>query len=662
VQGIQPGDLTIAMKVQCKGCDEHVHPEGVKDTDWVTVAEDWNQEQLYARAGLTAAVNRPDAKQADGSPVQWRVLVSPQAGAVQARLNFSSDPATSDGGYAAGRGGDPPPKLHAYDVANTDVFADLNPFFADAADRFSTVDPRQVIAGTRSLAGIRTLVLADGLLPGYTGLYAGEPAIPGGAPTPGFEFASSGPTAPGQGASSCSRTAANVQHSKEFTINPGDGNAAMSAVLAWETPGDYDIYAQRREGADWKDVKAGTSGDLAGEQVEVPFPQAGLWRFEVVNCIGTDPGWTGKVTFTAQPAPSDSAYTVSEKDRWMGELLPWLRRGGRLVLTDAGLRGLQEVTSIPATAVKRQAVYAGQVSFTRDVNGDGKIDEPDTLSDPLARNVKQPGARFNAGVRRQTYEPTPLGFAIQDETGGDESNARQFDVDVKAFKDAGGRTVATSADAQTRTAQPVPTRVALGELPVGKGTVRVAGGLLPQPETKHDHPLGVEAHALTYTGYILLCNLIDADCRATPDKARAVGGGRCVDRRSPVSVINRRSLRATRRGISLRGRTSDRGCRARGRGLVRRVYVAVYRPVKRGCRYLQANGRLSARRRCNRPILLRAKAKAGYSVAWSFSRRTARRVRFLRGRYAVWVVGRDAAGNQERGRARARRMTYRLRR
>jgi hypothetical protein len=130
-------------------------------------------------------------------------------------------------------------------------------------------------------------------------------------------------------------------------------------------------------------------------------------------------------------------------------------------------------------------------------------------------------------------------------------------------------------------------------------------------------------------------------------------GARCRDRSAPVSAITRRSVRTLRTRLTLSGTSRDRGCGARGAGAVRRVSVAIYRPVARGCRYLQANGRLSARRRCNRPILLRAAGLA----RWRFTKR----VRLPRGRYGVWVVGRDAVGNQERGRARARRASFVLR-
>ncbi len=512
LQGIQPADLTITMRVQCRRCEPH-DPESDK---WITVAEDWNQAQLYARAGLTAAVNHPDPA------ADWRVVVDPQAGAVSARVEFSSATATSDGGYTTKGASGSPPRLRAYDVANTDVFGDLNQFIESRRERFAPVDPREVIAGRASLDKLETLVLADSLLPGYTGLYAGEPARASGPPTEGFEFASSGPSAPGQGPTSCARTPANSQWSPEFTIEPDDGNAAMNAEINWELPGDYDIFAQRREAdGTWKDVKGGTSFALNSERVEVPFPDAGTWRIEVVNCSAVDSQWKGRVSFTALPAPPSSAYTVAEKDAWAAELRRWVAAGGRLVLTDGALRGLSEVTPVPATAVNRQTVYAGQVAFDKDGESDG-----DTLDHPLADDVDQPGARFNEGMRRQTFEPTPLGFAIQDRLGDDSASARQYDVDIAEFEKAKGTVAATSADAGTRRAEAVLDRVTVGEIPVGEGFVRVAGALLPQPETAHDHPLGLEPYALTYTGSILLCNLLDAECGVKPQSSDEKHEGR----------------------------------------------------------------------------------------------------------------------------------------
>jgi hypothetical protein len=147
-------------------------------------------------------------------------------------------------------------------------------------------------------------------------------------------------------------------------------------------------------------------------------------------------------------------------------------------------------------------VYAGQIAFA-----DADADD-DTLDDPLARDVDQDGARYGSGKRRQTFEPTPLGFSIQDAGGSNESHARQYDVDKVRFKAAGGRVAGSSVDAGAGDASPVFGRVTLGEIPLGAGTVRVAGSLLPQASEEYDHTLGLEPYAVTYTGYIVARNLL----------------------------------------------------------------------------------------------------------------------------------------------------------
>jgi hypothetical protein len=154
--------------------------------------------------------------------------------------------------------------------------------------------------------------------------------------------------------------------------------------------------------------------------------------------------------------------------------------------------------------VSPTTVYAGQIAFAK------SADEP-TVEDPLAAGLSQRGMRFNTDMRRQMYEPTPLGFAIQtqDSSGGDASFAVQWDVDRNVFEKAGGRTVGTSADGGARDAKAVFDRVTLGELKLGKGQVRIAGALLPQPTEKYDHPQGLEPHAVTTGGYLVFRNLLE---------------------------------------------------------------------------------------------------------------------------------------------------------
>jgi hypothetical protein len=106
----------------------------------------------------------------------------------------------------------------------------------------------------------------------------------------------------------------------------------------------------------------------------------------------------------------------------------------------------------------------------------------------------------------------------------------------------------------------------------------------------------------------------------------------CTDRTAPSTRIA--VARVRRRRLEVSGTALDRGCST---GFT--VDVAVARAAGRGrCRFVGADGRLSAPRPCRRPVLLRAQG----STAWTA------RLRLPRGRYRVTARGRDAAGNKER--------------
>jgi hypothetical protein len=160
-------------------------------------------------------------------------------------------------------------------------------------------------------------------------------------------------------------------------------------------------------------VSNSAAGSTDHEEVVVPDPQPGDYVIYVDNYAAPDPTWTGSVSFTAHAAQPDTGtgdFTTAEKDAWFDKLRAYVEGGGNLVLTDGALRALPELTGVPASAVARQTVYAGQMAFATGAS-------QTTLDDPLVRGVDQEGARFNAGMPRQTYEPTPLGFAIQNAAG-----------------------------------------------------------------------------------------------------------------------------------------------------------------------------------------------------------------------------------------------------
>jgi Zinc carboxypeptidase len=671
LQGIGAG--VVSLKLQCKGCDEH---PGVDEGDeWITVQEDFNQSPVYLQSGVTVAMNRPQAFKKDGTPVEWRAVLEADIAGTPLPLgkmdvHFTQGRATTDGAT----GGSDPAELRGYDVANTDFFGDLNRFIAADGDKFGAIDPRKVIAGEQSLSGLRSLVLADDPLPGYTGAYKGEAGngAATGPRTQDITFSSSA-SLPGAGSG-----LPGTYEDKEFTIGPNDLNGSMKVRIEWAlAANDFDLFLYRKESdGSLTEIANSGSSTTTAEEVNVPDPAPGDYVVRVDNWAAADPSWTGTISFTDGTPAQDTGsgtYTTAEKDAFFAKLKAWVQDGGNLVLTDGALRAIGELTDVSGSKVRRQTVYAGQTAFAK---GDG--DGQDTLADPLAANVDQPGSRFSSGMRRQMYEPTPLGFSIQNqESGADESHARQYDIDRAAFEAAGGRVAGTSADAGDRDAAAVYTRVTLGEIPVGSGDVRVAGALLPQPTTEFDHPLGLEPYSTTYTGYYVMANLLRVSgaggggggdtgggggggtggtvtgtgveqpggapsgpgAPASPGAGTGAGGVKlpivgCADRTAPRSSIGRT-------GLTLRGRVTDRACTAR------RPAVAVALALRTGkrCRAVLASGKLARARSCRPAGFRRAsvgRAKAGKS-AWKL------RLRLLpKGRYIAWVRAVDAAGNVEK--------------
>src|SRR3954454_8705135 len=502
-QGIGTGQVTL--KVQCQHCDQH---RGVKDdNDWVTVAEDFNQSFLYAQSGVVATVNNPQPFTSDGRPVPWRALVEGTGFYARVKVHFTSGPASADGNT----GGDAPPEQRAYNVANTDFFRDLNPFIPGSSQDLKTTDPRKVLAVTQKLSSFDTIALADDPLPGYVGPLGGV-AERGGPPTKDFAFDS---TASAPGGGNCSP--ANCEE-KEFTVGPEDGNSQATIKVSWaDGNNDFDlsVYAVDSAGKRTRIGRSAGGSPGTSEQVVLPDPNPGKYVIVVENYAAGDPTWHGTAKFDPIPNQPKSTYTQAQKNKWFSALRTWVNNGGTLVLTDGALRGLPELRSFPASAIARETVYAGQSAFS-----DGSTD---TLKDPLARGIAQPGARFNTGMRRQMYEPTPLGFSIQNEAGADGSYARQYDVDAAAWKNAGGRYVAGSADAGARDAAANYDKVTIGELKLGAGRIRIARALLPQPTERYDHAFGLEPYATTYTGYVMARNLLESISRAK-GSAGSIGG------------------------------------------------------------------------------------------------------------------------------------------
>ncbi|MDT7797293.1 MAG: hypothetical protein QOI78_726, partial [Actinomycetota bacterium] len=116
----------------------------------------------------------------------------------------------------------------------------------------------------------------------------------------------------------------------------------------------------------------------------------------------------------------------------------------------------------------------------------------------------------------------------------------------------------------------------------------------------------------------------------------AGGPGNCVDVTKPVGAVSKLK-RSPGRRFAVRGTASDRGCGASGRGVVKRVRVALVRVVGKRCRYLSVKGRLGHSTSCTKVRLLKARGTTHWVL--KLQRHPPH------GRYRVIVQVTDSAGN-----------------
>jgi len=248
----------------------------------------------------------------------------------------------------------------------------------------------------------------------------------------------------------------------------------------------------------------------------------------------------------------------------------------------------------------------------------------------------QDGARFNSGNRRQTYEPTPLGFAIQNTdpakgtVGSDVAESPAWDVDAGAVQKAGGKVLASAVEPGAAGSAPDYGRAAMGEIPGGRGQVRFLGALLPQPSEAFDHDFGIEPYAVTYTGWILFCNMLGADCRAR-GSATAGGPTACPSNagfaKAKATPKGRRVRMAFTRRLGRRA-TVDVFQVSHGRRVLKERLVARFGKRKRGFTW---NGRANrkGRRVTDGVFFVRSRTRFGKLVD---TRRTV--LRRSKGRFA----------------------------
>ncbi len=327
-----------------------------------------------------------------------------------------------------------------------------------------------------------------------------------------------------QGVGACALSEARLERKKFAEPNVQDEE--------WETVSSYfnqsPIYVQ------------------AGQALHANLPTPGLYRVRIVDGEGPTQAsgvFTGDIDFTREkgwPDPGQIGYRATNMRFWkdlkpftrprLGRLTPakirttngwkkrydtivitnrvykpiakklrkWVsRKDGNLVLTDKAL-GMLPAMKVTKGGLGSLKAYAGYVNFAT-------AKKESTYDDPLAKKINAPGAAEGQSGdevrRRQTYEPVPLGIAIQTPDGDDANNSPVWFINHGTWLKAKGKQRAVGTTGSL-------SNVSYGEIKFFGGRIRVIGALLPMPTKKFDNPFGVADYALTYSGYQMLLNSV----------------------------------------------------------------------------------------------------------------------------------------------------------
>jgi hypothetical protein len=483
VAGVGAGSVTSLVLEQWRPTEETPQEDagcGEPDDQWGEVNRYFNQSSIYLQSGQAVHANSP-------MPGIWRVCITgglatqiaSTGGHVDVDITFSKQKAWEDPGQLP------------YSVTNMKFFGDLSKNMSNG--QLASVKPDDILSGKAKLDGYTSLVVADDPFPGFAEAVPTGPAQPGQTHEPPARAAATLPCAwPTQPVLPPTCVA-----DYEFDVDPSYNNQQL--IVRLTTPetiqNDWDLYVERQSqlNGSWSTVGQSTS-PTGNETVTVLTPPTGHYRARIVNWAGTAPPTKLEIAFSneyAGPPVEPSTRTPAQLQTWGTALRGFVERGGNLVLTDGAIRNLAYMGVVPRSAVGTFSAYAGYIGFTRDGSSD-------TYGDPLSANVNQPGAAEGDGHRHQTYEPVPIGYAIQNEDGADFNSSPIWAVNQSTWEGAGGRTAGTT------TAE----KVTLGELKLGKGTIRIVGAVLPMPTELYYHPFGLANYALTYTGYQVLQNAL----------------------------------------------------------------------------------------------------------------------------------------------------------
>jgi hypothetical protein len=243
-------------------------------------------------------------------------------------------------------------------------------------------------------------------------------------------------------------------------VTDTDENGRGSQINT-DNPGKHDQLPYSVSRMDFFEELALHTGEAAVRPVTVEMVEAGAELSGYAAVI------------LANDAMPEAALDSAE---YFGALRAYADAGGTLILTDAALASLPELgVDVVDTDITMVKSYVGSVdSF-------GEVDNG--LNDGLR------------GIASQTFDTVPLGYNF----GGSNDSAPNWRVDTAKWEAAGGMTAGTTSG-----------DTIYGEIGVGEGRIRILGALLPDPTEEFYHPFGLQDYAVTYTGYTLLQNMINA--------------------------------------------------------------------------------------------------------------------------------------------------------
>ncbi|WP_247003107.1 M14 family metallopeptidase [Halosolutus gelatinilyticus] len=163
----------------------------------------------------------------------------------------------------------------------------------------------------------------------------------------------------------------------------------------------------------------------------------------------------------------------------------FVKAGGGLVLTDAGVRLLGELDVGDAAAIDPEDVETIEVQFANLDNRD--------FDHPLLDGIRP--------RQQEMWKGSQLGYT----TGVDQPATV---VDRDAFVEAGGDIAGTTGGDD---------RVSAGTLTAGDAEINVLGSILPPAQQTVLHPFGMADYAVSFMGHTLLCNALGFEQRRYVD-------------------------------------------------------------------------------------------------------------------------------------------------